>query len=116
MDPNPNQTISTILRHDAKVTSYKIALLRAVGDVVLSYPDLRNHDHAVAVPLRLLAEFWAAYYWPFVEPLRPILQGPRAQAATTNTGKPKSDMAFREPLTDFRRHWETIQNRGHEVV
>jgi len=27
---NPGQIISTILKHDSKVTSYKIALLRAV--------------------------------------------------------------------------------------
>ncbi|MBN1922090.1 MAG: HIT family protein, partial [Anaerolineae bacterium] len=30
--------LSTILRHDAKVTSYKIALLRAINDVALNYP------------------------------------------------------------------------------
>lgn len=104
MSTNPNPVIGTILRHDAKVTSYKIALLRAIGDVVLSYPDLGNYDTAVAIPLRLLAEFWVAYYWPFVDPSRPILQGPRAQAASIY----RSDMAFREPLTNFRRQWEAV--------
>ncbi len=38
----PSSVISTILKHDAKVTSYKIALLRAINDVVLSFPDLQT--------------------------------------------------------------------------
>lgn len=58
-----SKIISTILKHDTKVTSYKIALLRAINDVVLSFPDLRNLRADVAVPLRLLAQFWVAYYW-----------------------------------------------------
>jgi hypothetical protein len=49
--------ISTILKHDTKVTSYKIALLRAINDVVLTYPDLRTYQSDVAVPPKLLAEF-----------------------------------------------------------
>jgi hypothetical protein len=57
-----SKIISTILKHDTKATSYKIALLRAINDVVLSFPDLRNLRADVAVPLRLLAQFWVAYY------------------------------------------------------
>jgi hypothetical protein len=57
-----NKVIGTILKHDAKVTSYKIALLRAINDVVLSFPDLRNYNKPVAIPLQVLAEFWVAYY------------------------------------------------------
>jgi hypothetical protein len=56
-------TISTILRHDTKVTSYKIALLRAINDVVLAFPDALSGDHDVAVPLGLLADHWIAYYF-----------------------------------------------------
>ncbi|KPQ31332.1 MAG: HNH endonuclease [Phormidesmis priestleyi Ana] len=52
----PEKVISTILKHDSKVTSYKIALLRAINDVVLTYPDLRTHKSPVAVPLKLLAK------------------------------------------------------------
>ncbi|MFM6909295.1 MAG: hypothetical protein ACKPKW_09185, partial [Dolichospermum sp.] len=66
---------STILKHDTKVTSYKIALLRAINDIVLSFPDLRNFQTDVAIPLKLLAQFWVAYYWPFVNPDSPIYQG-----------------------------------------
>ncbi len=67
--------ISTILKHDAKVASYKIALLRSINDVVISYPDLRIYNSDVAVPFRVLAECWIAYYWPFANPVEPIRQG-----------------------------------------
>ena len=74
--PLPGSTISAILRHDSKVTSYKIALLRAINDVVLAYPDVPTRNETVAIPLRLLADRWIAYYWPFADPYAPILQGP----------------------------------------
>jgi hypothetical protein len=63
---DPSSVISTILKHDSKQTSYKIALLRAINDVVLSFPDLGRQPQDIAIPLRTLAEFWIAYYWPFV--------------------------------------------------
>lgn len=72
-----SKVISTILKHEAKATSYKIALLRAINDVVLAFPDLRNYNQDVAVPLKILAEYWVAYYWPFVEQDKPIFQGQR---------------------------------------
>jgi hypothetical protein len=102
MDIASSQVISTILRHDNKVTSYKIALLRAINDVVLSFPDLRTHHQDIAVPLRLLAEYWVAYYWGFVHPTQPIDQGQRAQ----RDGKLRNDMEFRPDLCEFRRQWE----------
>jgi len=100
---DPGTVISTILKHDTKQTSYKIALLRAINDVVLSFPDMRNHDRDVAVPLRVLAEFWLAYYWPFVDPINPIMQGPRARL---DRGL-RNDMAFRSELTQFRELWQS---------
>jgi hypothetical protein len=75
MSSVPGSTISAILRHDSKVTSYKIALLRAINDVVLSFPDLASGEQAVAIPLRMLADRWIAYYWPFVGPQTSNLQG-----------------------------------------
>ena len=47
-----HRIISTILRHDSKQTSYKIALLRALNDLVLAYPDVGRDGCDVAVPLR----------------------------------------------------------------
>ncbi|MGI9145974.1 MAG: hypothetical protein ACR2IK_05415 [Chloroflexota bacterium] len=37
------RVIGTILRHNRKVTSYKLALIRAINDVVLSFPDAGTH-------------------------------------------------------------------------
>jgi hypothetical protein len=65
-------------QRDKKVNSYKLALARALNDVVLSYPDLYGTGLDVCVPLRKLAEYWLAYYWPFVDPQDPVMQGPRA--------------------------------------
>jgi hypothetical protein len=98
-----HRVISAILRHDTKQTSYKIALLRALNDIVLAYPDLRSAD-AVAVPLRMLAEAWIAYYWPFVGEGAPILQGVRSM----DQGRLRNDVSFRPHLTELRRSWERI--------
>ncbi len=101
-----HHVISTILRHDAKQTSYKIALLRALNDVVLAYPDADTdgHEH-VAVPLRMLAEAWIAYYWPFVDPLEPpVLQG----VPSLRGDRPRHDVSFRPHLEKLRRTVEEI--------
>ena len=76
------------------MTSYKIALLRAINDVVMSFPDLAPFKKDVAIPLRTLARFWLAYYWPFFDDGEMILQGPRAKRG----GKLTNDMAFRSQL------------------
>ena len=100
----PEKVISTILKHDSKVTSYKIALLRAINDVVLTYPDLRTYESPVAVPLKLLAKFWVAYYWPFVDSAMPIQQGQQVK----RDGKVRNDMAFRPALSELRVRWEQV--------
>ena len=79
------QAVGSILRFDKKVNNYKLALIRALNDVVLSYPDLSGRSFAVCVPLRKLAEYWLAYYWPFVDPHDPIIQGPRATRSSSIT-------------------------------
>ena len=58
-----HRIISTILRHDSKQTSYKIALLRALNDVVLAYPDVGRDGRDVAVPLRS----WGTYLGRLLE-------------------------------------------------
>ena len=99
-----HRVISTILLHDRKVNSYKIALLRALNDVVLAYPDLRHADQPIAVPLRLLSESWIAYDWPFVDPDAEMLQGPRS----LRDGRRRNDIGFRPQLRDLRRAWESV--------
>lgn len=104
MSIDPRGTvISTILRHDAKTTSYKIALIRAINDVALAFPDVAG-ETAVAIPLTMLAEFWLAYYWPFVDQSLPIWQGPRNRRREGVA----QDMAFRQELTSLKLAWERM--------
>ncbi|MCB2380406.1 hypothetical protein LGH70_22630 [Hymenobacter sp. BT635] len=101
-----DQLIATILKHDAKITSYKIALLRALNDVVLLYPGVAQRGQSVAIPLARLAELWLAYYWPFADAERPIYQGARAQRG----GVVRNDVSFRPALTQLRSEWQrTVQ-------
>jgi hypothetical protein len=104
IENSASRVIGTILKHDRKVTSYKLALVRSLNDVVLSFPDVDADGQYIAVPLRILAEYWLAYYWPFADPRAFILQGPQALRA----GVLASDMAFRPALTALRQAWETI--------
>ena len=100
------QAIATILKHDNKTTSYKIALLRAINDLVLLYPNLARTDQPVAVPLARLAELWTAYYWPFADERQPIYQGARALVS----GQLRNDVSFRPALTQLRQQWQaTVQ-------
>ena len=102
---NPSSAlISTILKHDAKQTSYKIALLRAINDIALSYPDLRHSTRDIAVPLRLIAEFWLAYYWPFMDAFTPILQGTRSRRGEVL----RHDLSFRPALTELKLEWQML--------
>ena len=104
MIKQPDKLISSILKHDTKQNSYKIALLRSINDVVLAYPDILSHGQDVAIPLRTLARYWIAYYWAFVDDFNPIFQG---QRAIHGSGY-RDDMAFRPNLTELRRIWTTI--------
>lgn len=81
---HPEQVLSTVLRHDTKQTSYKIALLRAINDIVLFYPHV-GHNNDVAIPLHRLAAFWIAYYWPFVHSHPPFFKVLGHNAETTST-------------------------------
>jgi hypothetical protein len=106
-DPSAGErAIATILKHDNKTTSYKIALLRAINDLVLAYPDLTATDRDIAIPLRRIAEFWLAYYWPLMDEQQPIYQGARAERA----GVERNDMSFRPALGQLRKQWQqTVQ-------
>jgi len=107
MDANqlsPDQVLSTILKHDRKTNSYKIALLRAIGDVVLAFPNLDTFGLNVAIPLRILAHYWMAYYWPFVDSAQPIWQGQRAK----RDGRVRNDISFRPELAQLRQEWERV--------
>lgn len=103
--PTGEQLLATILKHDSKTTSYKIALLRALNDLVLGHPDLAlTGEVPVAVPLARLAEWWLAYYWSFADPDRPIMQGRPAQ----RDGALRHDLSFRPALMELRRAWQQL--------
>lgn len=109
--PTGEQLLATILKHDSKTTSYKIALLRALNDLVLGHPDVALFsDVPVAVPLARLAEWWLAYYWSFADPDRPITQGRPAQ----RDGALRHYLSFRPALLELRRAWQLlIVGHGH---
>jgi len=110
MPPASDLVIGTILKHDRKITSYKIALVRAINDVVLSFPDMASEDEgeselrSIAIPLRMLAQFWVAYYWPFTDPNAPILQGQPSKRRE----QIRSDISLRPALEALRLQWEKV--------
>lgn len=107
LEPSPGEdTLAAILKFDNKSTSYKIALLRAINDLVLAYPDLTATERDIAIPLKRIAEFWIAYYWPFADEQHPIYQGARAE----RDGVVRNDLSFRPALGQLRTQWEqTVQ-------
>lgn len=96
-----SRILSSILRHDSKLNTAKLALLRSLNDVALAYAGLDTHGRDVVIPLRMLAEFWVGYYWAFMDQHDPIFQGPRARRG----GKVWNDFAFREDLTSLTKLW-----------
>ncbi len=96
-----SKLIQGILRHDQKVNTYKLALIRALNDTALNFSALQGRGEGIAVPLRVLAEGWIGYYWPFMDPEQPVLQGPRS----LRDGVVRQDMAFRPLLTRLKTLW-----------
>jgi predicted house-cleaning noncanonical NTP pyrophosphatase (MazG superfamily) len=104
-----SRVIASIARHDTKLNTAKLALLRSINDAVLAYVGVEQRGSGLVIPLRILAEFWVAYYWAFMDEAMPILQGPRAQ----RDGKIWNDFAFRPELTQLKRLWqETLFGSG----
>ena len=50
IENSASRVIGTILKHDRRVTSYKLALVRALNDVVLSFPDVDADGQEVIEP------------------------------------------------------------------
>ncbi len=62
----PVDQIETIVNRDKKTATYKLALLRALGDLAqIGHHHVRwHHDGTVSLPLSLISEKWLYYYWP----------------------------------------------------
>lgn len=105
MTVEPTQDVSkliqSILRHDKKLNTFKLALIRALNDTALNFAAVRGKGHGIAVPLRTLAQWWMGYYWPFMDSEHPIMQGPRM----TRAGVVRQDVAFRKALTELKELW-----------
>lgn len=93
--------LATLLRHEAKSSSLKFALVRALNDLALTYPLAPGTD--VVVPLNAVAQRWLVYYWAFVGDT-PVLQAPQAQRAS-GLGQ---DLSFRAPLASLRAAWDAF--------
>ncbi|MGI6367731.1 MAG: hypothetical protein ACOX2L_05125 [Anaerolineae bacterium] len=100
---SPRATLRSIVCEERKTTSYKIALIRALGDIAYRYPMVGEREHPVAVPLEEIANYWLAYYWPFVDRIRPIWQGRRSERSYGVT----NDLVFRDALSSFRAAYES---------
>ena len=74
----PVDQIETIINHDKKTATYKLALLRALCELAQSgYRNVDWHsDGTVSLPLSLIAEKWLYFYWPLFDTPdgKPILQ------------------------------------------
>jgi SAM-dependent methyltransferase len=60
--------VQSILEHDNKVATYKLALIRALCMIALREPSSVSWSAAedqVFVPVRKIAEHWIRFYWPF---------------------------------------------------
>lgn len=88
--------IETIISHDRKVATYKLALLRALCDVAQTeqFRVKWFPDSTVRVPLGLVAERWLAYYWPLIENDIPQITGHEGGNAVSFRSSTKNLLAF----------------------
>lgn len=95
------KTIQKVLKHDRKTNNYKIALVRALNDLALTYAGVQGKGAGVAVPLKLIADLWLGYYWPFMDEQKPVYQGGFREGT--------SDVVFRQELTHLKSLWKATE-------
>lgn len=98
---SPIKTIQQVLKHDRKTNNYKIALVRALNDLALTYAGVQGRGAGVAVPLRLIADLWLGYYWPFMSVEQPVYQGGFREGT--------ADVVFRRELTHLKTLWQKTE-------
>ena len=68
MDYEIFRNISKIIERDSKATTYKLALLRGVIDIIQdNSPYIKVEEKRVHFPTGLLVEKWLMYYYPILE-------------------------------------------------
>ncbi|GGI74208.1 HNH endonuclease domain-containing protein [Deinococcus wulumuqiensis] len=95
------KVIQKVVKHDKKTNNYKIALIRALNDLALTYAGIQGRGAGVAVPLKLIADLWLGYYWPFVSEQKPVYQGGFREGA--------ADVVFRHELTQLKCLWKNTE-------
>jgi len=99
----PLDSIEAILNKDRKVTTYKLALFRALAEIASKNLNAVrwNEEGDVLLPVELVIDKWIEYYWPIFECEEFI---PQLQKESLDSLKLVS---FRKALTnliDFFRH------------
>lgn len=89
--------IEGILNRDKKVSTYKLALFRALAELALQEPRSATWrtDGQVGIPIRRISEKWLGYYWPIFASTRFV---PQSQAEGVGPAKP---LLFRKAVRDL---------------
>ena len=89
--------IEGILNRDKKVSTYKLALFRALAELALQEPRSASWraDGQVGIPIRRIAEKWLGYYWPIFASARFV---PQSQAEGVGPAKP---LLFRKAVLEL---------------
>ncbi len=93
----------SLIHHDSKTATYKLALLRALTDIALDRPHQAfwRVDGGVAVPLQDVVDLWIRYYNPLLESGVPQIQRNTRVAFSTQWES-----------TRWLRTQERLQNRA----
>jgi hypothetical protein len=67
-------------------------------------PTREHTTSGLRFPCKSWAEYWVAYYWPFVDSRAPVSQGPHS----LRNGTLAIDMAFRPALATLREAWQEV--------
>ncbi|RDG29281.1 methyltransferase domain-containing protein [Oceanispirochaeta sp. M1] len=94
--------IESFIREDAKVSSYKFALLRALGETASTSARMASwqSDGTVHIPIEPIIHKWIEYYWPLLltDDGKRIYQGQKIEG--------KKDITFRTELESLIQYWE----------
>jgi SAM-dependent methyltransferase len=90
----PLLKVEQIINHDTKDATYKLALLRALGDLARSrfHEAFWHGDGRVSISAEAIVDKWIEYYWPVMESGKFI---PQKNGEKQNCTKP---IAFRREL------------------
>lgn len=104
--------ISKIIQRDNKVTTYKLALLRGVIDMIQdNSPYITFSNGRVHFPLGLLVEKWMLYYYPILESVEYIPQS-HGEANLAFAAHFKTIIAQYSTRGGFSAFYNDLKNKG----